>query len=79
MIHFDWFMKNKWVMILFLLVDIKLMCNNQFWLDDKKILNDMRNMKMPNVLFKRNNLNVYNRDNPSLILYVYIFLNVKNR
>jgi len=62
MIHFDWLMKNKWVMILFLLVDIKLMCHNQFWLDDKKILNNMRNMKMPSVLFKRNNPNVYNRD-----------------
>jgi len=29
------------------------MCHNQFWLDDKKTLNDMRNMKMPSVLFKK--------------------------
>jgi len=39
------------------------MCHNQFWLDDKKTLNDMRNMKMPSVLFKKNKANVYNRDN----------------
>jgi len=29
------------------------MCHNQFWLDDKKTLNDMRNMKMSSVLFKK--------------------------
>jgi len=29
------------------------MCHNQFWLDDKKTLNDMRNMKMPSVLFRK--------------------------
>jgi len=58
--------KNKWVMILFLLIDIKLMWHNQFWLDDKKTLNDMRNMKMSSVLFKRNNPNVYNRDLPNI-------------
>jgi len=29
------------------------MCHNQFWLDDKKTLNDMRNMKMPSVLLKK--------------------------
>jgi len=37
------------------------MCHNQFWLDDKKTLNDMRNMKMPSVLLKKK-ANVYNRD-----------------
>jgi len=31
-------------------------------LDDKKPLNDMRIMKMPSVLFKRNNPNVHNRE-----------------
>jgi len=35
-------------------------------LDDKKTLNDMRNMKMSSVLFKRNNPNVYNRDLPNI-------------
>jgi hypothetical protein len=38
------------------------MCHNQFWLDDKKTLNDMRNMKMPSVLFKKIKANVYNKD-----------------
>jgi len=32
-------------------------------LDDKKTLNDMRNMKMPSVLLKKKKkANVYNRD-----------------
>jgi len=31
-------------------------------LDDKKTLNDMKNVKMPRVLFKKIKANVYNRD-----------------
>jgi len=70
-------------MIPFILVDIKLMCHNQFSLDDKKTLNNMRNMKMPSVLFKRNNPNVYNKNKDKdkdrdrdIIKSLYFFISI---
>jgi len=38
------------------------MSHNSIWLDDKKALNDMKNVKMPRVLFIKIKANVYNRD-----------------
>jgi len=38
------------------------MSHDPFWLANKKILNEMRNLKMSCVLFKKIKANVYNRD-----------------
>jgi len=49
------------------------MCHNKFWLDDKKTLNDMRNLKMPCVLLIWKNANVYNRDRDFLSSSLLLF------
>jgi len=41
------------------------MSHNPFWLVDKKALNEMRNLKMACLLFKKIKANIYNRDRDS--------------